>query len=89
MKTKVYSIRTEENIDGEIQFDYKLFYKKEDAIKHFNDEIKDFKNDDMVKRNYEPEDIEDAEYTENEHFFCQASCDDFYYQLDLEEKEIN
>lgn len=89
MKTKVFSIRTEENIDGEINFDYKLFYKKEDAIKHFNDEIEDFKNDDMVKRHYEEEDIKNSEYCENEHFFCQSSCDDFYYQLDFEVKEIN
>lgn len=83
---KLFVITKEEMIDGEVNINVEVATKYEKAKKYFNDEIEKFKNDDMVKRHYDTEDFELEEKYETS-YFVKSNCDDFYFQIDIEEKE--
>lgn len=83
---KLFVITKEEMIDGEVNINVEVATQYEKAKNYFNDEIEKFKNDDMVKRHYDTEDFELEEKYETS-YFVKSNCDDFYFQIDIEEKE--
>lgn len=83
---KLFVITKEEMIDGEVNINVEVATKYEKAKKYFNDEIENFKNDSIAKNHYEKEDFEEEEKYETS-YFVKSNCDDYYFQIDIEEKE--
>lgn len=89
MAKKIFIVKTEEMLDGEMNFHVRCHRKRENALFSFNHDIEAFKAWSKEMDCYEQEDIDNADNERTEtSYFAKSSCDDYHFLIEIEESEL-